>query len=428
VTNVLLILADDMRADLLPFMPFVNGVLRREGTQLTNMRCSVPVCSPARAGLLTGQYARRQSNGVYQNNSSIAAPATDSLPVWLSSRTAANGMFGKYLLWTDRRVAQPGWDTWGVLSSQEQDAYGYEIADGETAQVPADHQLPHVAAAVSRFITTTEEPWFCYYAPTNPHVADNKPPSSTQPASVNNPLPSSITKFGWLRWPFVLLDDPSSKPSWIQARNQFTTQELSAMRHSIRQQAREVHDLDAVVAGLCADLAAADRLENTLIVFASDGGVFFGEQRLGGSGTATKDQPYDAVARVPCVLRGPGVPAGEVTDAVAVLQDITATICAVLGATPTVPPDGQDLREVIAKPDRDRATLYERAESSRFPDGVGIVTRDRKLLRWHGQTGDDEYEAYDLDTDPHELVSWANDPNRASERAELDARLDELLD
>jgi hypothetical protein len=102
---------------------------------------------------------------------------------------------------------------------------------------------------------------------------------------------------------------------------------------------------------------------------------------------------------------------------------VTATILALFGASPTVALDGVDLREAA----QGRSTLYERKGEPGFPDGVGIVDATRKLVRWADQAGDDRYEAYDLDTDPDELVSWANDPARRAERDRYEARLDELL-
>lgn len=419
LTNALLIVADDMRADLLPYMPFVNGSLRPQGAQLTNMRCNVPACNPSRAGLLTGQYARGAANGVYQNVYTELANATeDSLPVWLSDQNVTTGMFGKYLLGLGDRV-QPGWDTWRVLSVDEQEAFGYTITDGTTASKPTDHQLRHLADEVSSFVATAPEPWFAYFAPTNPHV-------NTRELS-NNPLPSSVTLFGWLRWPFTLLADTTGKPSWIASRDQFTDHELSAMRHLIRQQVREVSDLDAVIAQLCNELARAGRMDDTVIILVSDSGVFYGEQRLGDTRTSTKEHPYDAVCKTPCVLRGPGIPVGAVATTPAVLQDVTATLLAVFGATATVPQDGVDLRQLITAPDPARTTLYERKGDATFPDGVGVVTSTRKLLHWPGQGGDDEYEAYDLDADPDELVNWANDAGRSVERRALAAQLEALL-
>jgi arylsulfatase A-like enzyme len=242
----------------------------------------------------------------------------------------------------------------------------------------------------------------------------------------NNPLPASITRFGWLRWPFVLLEDVTTKPSWIASRDQLRPSGLSRLRHAIRQQAREVHDLDTVIEGLHADLASTGRLDDTIIMFASDGGVTYAEQRLGAGvpiTTATKNHPYDVCARIPCILRGPGFARGRVRPEPAVLQDLTATTLALFGATPTVPQDGIDLRASSAG----RATLYERRGEPGFPDGVGIVDATRKVLRWADQVGDDRYEAYDLDTDPDELVSWANDPARRAERDRYDAQLDDLL-
>jgi arylsulfatase A-like enzyme len=109
-----------------------------------------------------------------------------------------------------------------------------------------------------------------------------------------------------------------------------------------------------------------------------------------------------------------------------VLQDLTATILSLAGATATVPQDGIDLRSPASQR-ADRATLYERKGDEEFPDGVGIVTATRKLLRWDDRHGDDRYEAYDLDRDPDELVSWANDPARRAERDRYEAKLDALV-
>jgi arylsulfatase A-like enzyme len=154
--------------------------------------------------------------------------------------------------------------------------------------------------------------------------------------------------------------------------------------------------------------------------------VLYGEQRLGAGvpiTTATKNHPYDACARVPCIVAGPGFEHGGIRSEPTVLQDVTATILALFGASPTVALDGVDLREAAPG----RSTLYERKGEPGFPDGVGIVDATRKLVRWADQAGDDRYEAYDLDTDPDELVSWANDPARRAERDRYEARLDELL-
>lgn len=417
--NVLLIMADDMRADLLDYMPFVNGALRAEGTKFTSMRCNVPVCQPARAGLLCGQYAQGPANGVYKNDGSdVARPGVDALPVWLEAEGVSSGMFGKYLA-TRGATKQPGWSTWRVLQEREQEAYGYTITDGSRSAAPASHQLTYLAAEVSDFVVSEREPWFAWFAPTNPHV--------NLSSFTNDPLPSTRLLFRELDWEFDLLVDTSSKPSWIRARPQFNDVQLAAMREAIRDQVREVYDLDSAIAGLYRDLEASGRLDETLIIFVSDGGVFYGEQRLGNTTTSSKDQPYDSVAKVPCVIRGPGMDAGGTVGTPVVLQDLTATIVATLGAAPSVKLDGVDLRDLVETADTSRATLYERRADTAYPGCRGIVTLDRKLNHWIDQSGEDEWEMYDLDTDPSEQTNVAHDPARLAERLELEGRLESLI-
>src|SRR5262249_26956167 len=69
--NIIFILMDDMRWDCLscaghPFIKTPNlDRIAAEGAMFTNYFVTLPLCSPSRATLLTGQYAHR--NGVIDN-------------------------------------------------------------------------------------------------------------------------------------------------------------------------------------------------------------------------------------------------------------------------------------------------------------------------------------------------------------------------
>ncbi|MGH3334128.1 MAG: sulfatase-like hydrolase/transferase, partial [Nocardioidaceae bacterium] len=63
--NIVLITADDMRADDLRFMPRTRRLLGGAGTTFTDALSNYPLCCPARATLLTGQYAH--NHGVRGN-------------------------------------------------------------------------------------------------------------------------------------------------------------------------------------------------------------------------------------------------------------------------------------------------------------------------------------------------------------------------
>lgn len=427
MSNVLLILADDMRQDLLPFMPFVSGTLRASGTEFTHAYCEVPICQAARAGLLTGQHAHSASNGVYQNADTLPS-YTNLLPTWLTG--VSRGMFGKVPLGYAQQAARPGWDTWRVFASvNEQEAYGYSVYDGSATTSPTSHQLSYIVPHVQTFITTAAQPFFAWWSPTNPHVNTS--------TFTNNPLPTTMDKFEWLQWPFSLLTSTTGKPTWISGLAAPAAAALSAIRLAARQQVREVYDLDVQIATLYAALGG--RAADTYIIFVSDSGVFFGEQRLGSSNAAEKDHPYDVAAKVPCIIAGPGIPAGGTNTTPITLQDITATITAILGGTPTITQTGTDIRTFITTPNPGRPILYERHGnvSNGYPDGVGVITATRKLIRWTEGTGtpatnfttnpNDHYEMYDLDTDPHELTNVANVGGRLTERTALDAQITALL-
>src|SRR5262245_15097088 len=69
--NIVFILVDDMRWDEMraaghPFLETPNmDRVAREGMRFTNAFATTPLCSPSRASLLTGQYAR--THGIVDN-------------------------------------------------------------------------------------------------------------------------------------------------------------------------------------------------------------------------------------------------------------------------------------------------------------------------------------------------------------------------
>jgi len=55
--NVLVIMTDDARNDDLRFMPHVRHLIGDQGVRFTNTFSPQPLCCPARASFLTGEYS-----------------------------------------------------------------------------------------------------------------------------------------------------------------------------------------------------------------------------------------------------------------------------------------------------------------------------------------------------------------------------------
>lgn len=417
-SNILLILSDDQRVDLLTYMPNVRRLTVFPGREFTHCRCNVGLCQPTRVGLLTGQYSKR--HGVTDNTSAALSgfDHDNTLGAWVQAAGYRTGLIGKYLNGASALIPKPqGWDTWRQLvDPTAQDALGYEVCDGATTTAPADFQIDYLRDEALSFLGGGE-PWFLLLAPSSPHW-----PFSPDPADL----------FAWsdVQWPLVNETDVSDKPSWIQALAPLPETSLVGFRETARAQLREATALDRAVGAIIASLDAAV-LANTVIIYGSDNGLAYGEHRMPYQGIA-KNNAYDISMRVPLVMRGPGVPAGISDEPVTMAADVTATVVAIAGATAGLTGDGVDLAHVIADPASysSRQLLHSKDTTIQFgttPAGDGITTLTRKLYRYPSETGTDRFEAYDLDTDPDELNNWAHDPSRLAERNDLEAALDALL-
>jgi N-acetylglucosamine-6-sulfatase len=480
--NVVVVMTDDQSVSDVRRMPNVRRLLARRGTTFSNSFSSYPLCCPSRATFLTGQYAH--NHGVDGN----FAPSgyygfrgrRNTLPVWLDRAGYRTVHVGKYLNQygaLDPREVPPGWDEWyGGVDFSTYDYFNYLLnhngrvkAHGDAdyaralleinratqrgridssadllalvgrlftpgdfgAQRARDYQtdvLARIAAGFVRRSARSERPFFLSFAPVAPHREDINGVRPGAPGPDPRPAPRHASRFAQSplpRRPSFNEADVSDKPALIRAQPRLTQAQIADLRRDHRGRLGSLQAVDEAVGRLVATLRRAGELDETLILFTSDNGWTQGEHRV----PDNKYVAYEESIRVPLIIRGPEVPAGQVIDPAAINVDLAATIVDAANARPGRRLDGISLLPIAREPAsaarRDvaleaLAPLFA-GRGFPYPFAVpyyGVRTERFKYVRW--SYGDEEL--YDLRADPYELRNLAADRSHAELKAELAAR------
>jgi len=422
--NVVVIMTDDQTVESLRVMPNVQSLLAARGTTFRNNFATYPLCCPSRATFLTGQYPH--NHGVLSNQPPTGGftklDGSSTLPVWLQGAGYQTGHIGKYLNGYGRdnpTLVPPGWTEWyGSTDPSTYRMYGYQLNENGVLRTfgtdPASYQTDVYAAKAVDFIARRapgEAPFFLSVAPLAPHSEGGQ----GQNADRNpRPAPRHIGRFqneAVPRPPSFDEEDVSDKPAFVRRMRRLDGAALAGIEKRYRSRLESLLAVDDMVAGVVGALEASGELANTMIVFTSDNGFFGGEHRI----RTGKVQHYEESTRVPLVIRGPGIPEGQVRDQLAGNIDLAPTIVDAAGATPGRVLDGRSLRPLAADPDREagRDLLFETQTYA------AIRTPRYKYVEYN--TG--EKELYDLVADPFELQSRHGDPAFAFLQAELARRL-----
>jgi arylsulfatase A-like enzyme len=420
--NVIVIVADDMRWDEAPYLPSLQRLLVAKGTTFTAARHNISECSPARAGFLTGQYSKRHKIRSQDDAFGTYNDTHNTVAVWMQAAGYYTGVIGKYFTAVEGRTSPPGWNVRRQLADNNQQEYGYRVWDGKKLRASNLDKTRYLEREVVAFLRSATEPFFLWFTPTAGHGPFKEPPSHKH-------------DYAKVSWPDLRDTDVSGKPPWIQSLPPLADRVLASIRRTERVRLRVLLGLDDTVAAIVETLRSSGQLPNTVIIFTSDNGILWGEHRVP---PGSKNLPYDPAVLVPCIVRGPSFPHMTIRQPAHMSIDLTATCVDLAGATPGRSLDGVSLAKVVANPSGydDRQLLYDRDNRDGFtftpagalpvPPADGIFTQNRKLTRYKDAPA--AYELYDLDTDPNELRNVADDPRYASDRSELEAALDRLLE
>ncbi len=439
--NVVIILVDDARFRDMSTLPNVRKLIKDPGATFTNAVSPFPLCCPARATLLTGQYAH--NHGVLGNGDAFnplggfsAFEDDQTLATWLNA-DYATGWFGKYLNGYEGTYVPPGWDAWKASSGNEQNWINYRsqtINVNGTVRTFNRYQTDLVGEFATTFINARApqpQPFFMVTSLLAPHTGE--PVESDDPNRVYGTTkystPNVADAYRNALSTTPLDEDPSFNEADVSDKPQqpplLAPWEVSALKEVNQQRRESLLSAQAVVGKVIAALKANGELANTYVIFLSDNGYMMGEHRI----RSGKSQAYEPAVRVPLLMRGPGIPPGTVLTQPVGQQDLAPTVLAMtnhVGANGSLVIDGKNLLPLVADPtlNTNRPIVLE----------VGPATTTNPAYRFHGirmpgwkylERAGGVKELYDLTADPYELSNLAGKPAYAAKQAELTALLNQ---
>ncbi len=316
--NIVFILADDLGyGDVGAFgatdirTPNID-LLAKNGIKFTEFYSPSPVCSPTRAGFLTGRYPRRMGvDGVFFPESFTGLPASEvTVAEALKAKGYATGIVGKWHLGHHPQYLplQNGFDEYfGIPYSNDMQGVVY-LRGNDVAEYKVDQRYTtkvYTEEAVSFIERHRQQPFFLYLAHTMPHVP-------------------------------------------LYASEAFLGKSKRGLYGDV------VEELDWSVGQVLAALRKNGLEQNTLVVFTSDNGPWLAFDVEGGSPGPLregKQTTFEGGMRVPTVAYWPGrIKAGSVYDNLATTFDWFPTFLHLAGETayqPQNPLDGEDITGVL---------------------------------------------------------------------------------
>tara|TARA_R110002072_G_scaffold4508_9_gene31454 strand:- start:8127 stop:9701 length:1575 start_codon:yes stop_codon:yes gene_type:complete len=462
--NIVFIFSDDhaVRAvsaygDSLVETPNIDRIAA-SGVRFDRAYVGNAICGPSRATLLTGMHSH--ANGFYSNEwSGPFDGEQQTLSNLLQGAGYQTAVIGKWHLYSD----PVGFDHWEVIDNVfEQGSYynptfrspaGVEETTGYVADLVTDKSIAWLQRAMQQ-----NSPFFLLYNHKTPHRDWLPGPQElldwdegarmAEPDTLFRDLDGQIRarREARMRIEDYMTDmdvklsmggnlTPAQEALWQQAfaegNRQYESADLTPeqdlrwkYQRYIKTYAASVKSMDRQIGRLLDYLESSGLMENTIVLYSSDQGFFLGE-----NGWFDKRWMDEVSSRVPLLMAWRGhIKPGSTSDALVQNIDFAPTLLDAAGVTPKTPMHGVSLLPLVEAnpPPWQRDLYYHFYENPGF-HGVarhyGVRTERYKLVYYYQN---DEWELFDLVTDPADQVNLYGKPGYEAITADLKQRLQQL--
>lgn len=458
--------------------------MAKDGTRFTAAICPAPVCQPARASILTGQLCR--THGVHDNGIDLAEEIGEKgFAGTLGHAGYDTGFFGK-AHFSSYDAREPTGRPESVLSSVDygpewfgpymgfahvelmlsgpsnhpplcppqglhyerffhadgrgdEKAQLYRAGRGDTkgaaqtwhSQLPTNwHYTPWTADRAIDWLNhgrDKDKPFCAWISFVDPHHPFDCPEPWSRlhdPAEVDLP-PHRRRDFDNRPWwhRAAAENSPKGDAAEVKVRSTYSRidpQTDDQLREIIANTYGQIAFIDAQVGRILTALDAAGLSGNTIVIYTSDHGDWLGDHGLILKGP----MPYEGLLRVPMLVKGPGVKAGQVSRAPVSTMDMAATFYDYAAVEPGLTQHGASLRPLL---EGGGTRAFAMMEWELLPNRVGVALSLRTVRTTSAKLTKDlrsgAGEMYDLAADPHEMRNIYDDPAHAALQVELEGYL-----
>ncbi len=434
-----------------------------EGVRLERFYSTNSICTPARATIMTGQYG--QCNGVRTLGDHWCPDGAINFAALLQDAGYYTSMFGKWHL----GCLPVGFDEYKCLGGEgeagqqgtyqnptfsEKGAEGYVCHEGYVSDIIGDMAIENLRNRPK------DKPFFMMcnhkaphdfweFAERHEHMFDGVdiPLTGTlfedrsHRSEASREYGSSVTPRSHVRslYEDFCAEDYVTGPLTGTENMTFEEKGVAAYQKYLKDYMRTVAGIDDNVGRLFDELEAQGELDNTIIVYTSDQGMFLGEHDY-----QDKRWSYEESLRAPFLVRYPAeIAAGRVEHALMANIDVAPTLLDYAGVAIPEEMQGQSCRKMMAgeKDGFVRDSVYfrywmHRAHRHDNPSHYGIRTDKYKLIFYYGlpldafgasqETTPAGWELYDMENDRMETKNLYNDPAYAQVIADLKVQLDQV--
>ena len=449
--NIILIVVDDMRHDEFGAgghtylkTPYIDW-LAEKGFMFTDAYHAVPLCSPNRASILTGQYPSR--HGILDNTSrNQASHLLNLFPKDLQKAGYRTAHVGKWHMGNSPEP-RPGYDYWVSFEGQGK-SYNPDLYEEGRIHRVEGYITDIFTNRTTKFIresAPTDQPFFVYLGHKAIHPEAVQRDDGTTDLSVPKRFIPAKKHAGTYSGQ-VFKRNPSVPPTpvadagkpVIQKAFNIRTQtlekdprwenalDLGIAESTIVKRAEMMLAVDESVGHIIQTLEETGELNQTVIILTSDNGYFYGEHGF----SLERRMPYQESIKTPLLIYAPMFEnAGQKVPGFTSSVDLSATILDLAcGVIPTTI-QGKSLLPMIQRPGttvRDAVYVEYYSHENPFPwtanlDYRVILKGPYKYIKWI--RFEEEAELYKLDKDPYEQHNLIHEPTMQETIKDFQAEL-----
>ena len=454
--NIVLIFPDQHRADVMrcagnPAAQTPNlDALASQGVRFGRCVTNSPLCMPARASLISGQYVNE--HGVWSNNISgdcrgpshvrnirdagyhtavigkthlythgrrNTADQRDILQDWgyvdINEFTGplASGRMGSP--WTEYLDEKGLLETWrNYLREHNKRMQEGRPWDEAPCALPIEAQLDaYTGWNAAQWIRNYkgDKPFYYQVCFPGPHDPYDSPAEyraryrlQDMPLGVKNPPKDPVAPLvGFFRGTYQARFNMSG---WTDEQRRLMKLAYYA----------KVTLIDHYIGEVMRALKDRGMLDNTWVIYTSDHGDFLGERCM-----IQKMMFFDEALMIPCIVRPPGGMSGRKSDVLCDQLDLVATMFEIAGALPLVNCPGRSLLPDVKSPSG-------KGKDAVFSEvlGVSMIRTDRFKMSVDAGTAE-PLDLFDMVNDPKEQGNLVNEPSMKSTIDELRHALETRL-